>query len=106
LKFPILLAVIFSTTVFAQGANIVGAPGANSRANLNERINQLDLNHDGLISKAEAAGYPKLSKGFKRLDKNKDGALASDEVASFQDNTKPRRVAKAPKTKKTKAASS
>jgi Ca2+-binding EF-hand superfamily protein len=105
MKFPILLAAIFSTSVFAQGANMAGAPGANPRSSLNERINQLDLNHDGQISKAEAAGYPKLSKGFKRLDKNKDGVLSSDELAAFQDNSKPRKAAKAPKVKKAKTAS-
>jgi Ca2+-binding EF-hand superfamily protein len=105
LKFSILLAVIFSTSVFAQGANMVGAPGSNPRASLNERINQLDLNHDGFISKAEAVSYPKLSKGFKRLDKNKDSVLSSDELAAFSDTTRARRAAKAPKVKKTKAAS-
>jgi Ca2+-binding EF-hand superfamily protein len=105
MKSFVLLAAIFSASVFAQGANMVGAPGANPRSSLNERINQLDLNHDGQISKVEAAGYPKLSKGFKRLDKNKDGVLSSDELAAFNDTTKARRAAKAPKAKKTKAAS-
>jgi EF hand len=106
-----LLILLFPAAVFAQGANMVGAPGANPRASLNERINQLDLNHDGMISRAEAAGYPKLSKGFKRLDKNKDGQLSSDEIAAFNDTTKAKRAVKAPKApkdakaKKAKAAS-
>ena len=102
MKYFVLSAAIFSSAVFAQGANMVGAPGANPRASLNERINQLDLNHDGVISKAESAGYPKLAKGFKRLDKNKDGVLSSDEIAAFNDTTKARRAAKAPKAPKVK----
>ncbi len=96
------LALLFPAAVFAQGANMVGAPGANPRASLNERINQLDLNHDGQISRAEAAGYPKLAKGFSRLDKNKDGVLSSNEIAAFNDTSKARRAAKAPKAAKVK----
>jgi Ca2+-binding EF-hand superfamily protein len=95
-----LLILLFPAAVFAQGANMVGAPGANPRASLNERINQLDLNRDGQISRAEAVGYPKLSKGFLRIDKNKDGQLSSNELAAFQDNSKPRKAAKAPKVPK------
>ena len=91
MKYLVLSAAIFSSVVFAQGDSMVGAPGANPRASLNERINQLDLNHDGLISRTEAAGYPKLIKGFTRLDKNKDGVLSSDELAAFQDKVKARR---------------
>ena len=102
MKYFVFFAAIFSSVVFAQGANMVGAPGANPRASLNERINQLDINHDGLISKAEAAGYPKLAKGFKRLDSNKDGQLSSEEIAAFQDKTKAKRAAKAPKAAKVK----
>ncbi len=100
MKRALLILAVFSSAVFAQSANMVGAPGANPRASLNERINQLDLNHDGQISKAEAVGYPKLSKGFKRLDKNKDGVLSSDELASFQDKAKAAKAAKPPKSAK------
>lgn len=106
MKLLALFISFVSSAVFAQSANMVGAPGANPRASLNERINQLDLNHDGLISKAEAVGYPKLSKGFKRLDKNKDGVLSSDELAAFQDKAKAAKAAKfakAPKAPKVKS---
>ena len=100
MKLLVLLTVFLSTTVFAQSANMVGAPGANPKASLNERIQQLDLNHDGKISRAEAVSYPKLSKGFKRLDKSKDGQLSSDELAAFQDTAKAARAAKKPSEKK------
>ena len=99
MKYVFLILTIFSGAIFAQGANMVGAPGANPRASLNERLNQLDVNHDGQISRAEAAGYPKLSKGFQRLDKNKDGVLSSDELAAFNDTTKAHHAAKANKAK-------
>ena len=104
MKRVFLILTFASSAVFAQGANMVGAPGANPRASLNERISQLDLNHDGMISKTEAATYPKLLKGYKKLDKNKDGQLSSDELAAFEDKTKAKKAAKAPKAKKVKSS--
>lgn len=40
---------------------------------------QLDVNHDGVIDRAEAAKAPKLAERFDQLDTNKDGKLSADE---------------------------
>ena len=39
----------------------------------------LDKNHDGYISRSEAAGNPTLLKNFKQADKNNDGKLSRAE---------------------------
>jgi hypothetical protein len=82
-----LAAVLFAAvlvlpaTSFSQatkvGSDIVGAPGSKPRASANARINKLDTNQDGMISRAEAAGNPKLVKAFNRIDANKDDQLLS-----------------------------
>ncbi|MDI9334108.1 MAG: hypothetical protein QM533_06995 [Cytophagales bacterium] len=103
MKFIVLIGLIFSSPIWAQsGANMVGAPGSAPRSSLNERIHQLDGNRDGLISRAEAAGYPKLAKSFKRLDDNKDGVLSSDELLAFHDKARSRAAAKPKSTKAVK----
>ena len=40
---------------------------------------KIDANADGVISKEEAAAFPKLAARFDALDKNSDGKLTSDE---------------------------
>lgn len=40
---------------------------------------KIDANGDGVISKTEAAAYPRLAAKFDRLDTNKDGKLSADE---------------------------
>jgi Ca2+-binding EF-hand superfamily protein len=42
-------------------------------------FNKLDKNHDGYLSRTEAAGNPTLAKGFKKVDKNGDGKLSRAE---------------------------
>jgi hypothetical protein len=76
MKHVFLIAAMLPTLVFAQatkvGTDIVGAPGSKPKASANARINKLDTNQDGMISRAEAAGNPKLVKAFNRIDVNKD----------------------------------
>ncbi|MFT4178716.1 MAG: EF-hand domain-containing protein [Thermomonas sp.] len=40
---------------------------------------KIDANGDGVITKAEAAAFPKLAQRFDQLDVNKDGKLSADE---------------------------
>lgn len=40
---------------------------------------QLDVNHDGVIDRAEVASAPKLADRFDQLDTNNDGKLSADE---------------------------
>ena len=98
MKQAFLVLILFSSAVFAQatrvGSDIVGAPGSKPRASANARINKLDTNQDGMISRAEAAGNPKLVKAFNRIDVNKDELLSRDELVAFKEKTKAVRAAK------------
>jgi Ca2+-binding EF-hand superfamily protein len=42
-------------------------------------FNNLDKNHDGYLSRSEAAGNPALAKRFKEADRNGDGKLSRAE---------------------------
>ena len=42
-------------------------------------FNNLDKNHDGYLSRTEAAGNPTLAKKFKDADRNHDGKLSRSE---------------------------
>jgi Ca2+-binding EF-hand superfamily protein len=42
-------------------------------------FNNLDKNHDGYLSRSEAAGNPELAKRFKQADRNGDGKLSRAE---------------------------
>ena len=42
-------------------------------------FNKLDANHDGYLSRTEAAKNPDLAKNFKQADKNGDGKLSRTE---------------------------
>ena len=44
----------------------------------------LDVNHDGVIDRAEAAKAPKLAARFDQLDTNKDGKLSNDELSQMR----------------------
>lgn len=43
----------------------------------------LDIDGDGFVSKAEAAGYEKVTLGFDRADRNRDGKLSFAEYDSI-----------------------
>ena len=45
-------------------------------------FNKLDKNHDGYLSRVEAAKNPELGKNFKAADKNGDGKLSRTEYLS------------------------
>jgi hypothetical protein len=47
-----------------------------------------------MISRAEAAGNPKLVKAFNRIDVNKDDQLSRDELMAFKEKVKATRAAK------------
>ena len=87
-----------TSSAFAQaskvGSDMVGAPGSKPKASADARINRLDTNGDGMISKAEASGYPKLAKAFNRIDVNKDEQLSRDELMAFREKAKAAHAAK------------
>ena len=61
----------------------------------------LDIDGDRFVSKAEAAGYEKVTLGFDRADRNRDGKLS---FAEFDSIGKPRPQRK--KTAKSKSSDS
>lgn len=48
-----------------------------------QRWDDLDTNHDGSLSKAEASVNPGLSQVFDQVDVNADGAVSLDEYKAF-----------------------
>ena len=66
-----------STLVLAeQGAH----PG---RAGMFERLKAADANGDGMLSKQEAAGLPRLAEHFDAIDANRDGLVTFEELRAF-----------------------
>src|SRR5882672_11168468 len=67
----------------------------------------LDKNHDGYLSKAEAAGNPALAKRWAEADKNKDGKLSRMEyfriMAKIDTNTGANKVSKSTEPKSSAA---
>jgi EF hand len=97
MKYLIVFVALASSAVLAQatkgiGSSIEGGPGMKPTASADQRINRLDKNKDGQISREEAGGHPKLLKGFDRIDVNKDGQLSRDELKAFHDKRKANRT--------------
>jgi Ca2+-binding EF-hand superfamily protein len=92
MKYGFLILTMLPFTIFAQtaktGFDMVGAPGSKPQASANARISKLDTNQDGMISRAEASGYPRLAKAFSRIDVNKDEQLSRDELRAFKEKAK------------------
>jgi hypothetical protein len=58
---------------------LLAPPLAFSQADHREEFASLDLNADGKVSLAEAAGFPAVVLRFDRADRNKDGRLTMAE---------------------------
>lgn len=74
--------LLLSSAAFAQQA----APQLSDaqKQKLQQKLQAADRNHDGLISRDEAAAsLPMISRNFARIDKNGDGLLAPDEMLGF-----------------------
>lgn len=79
---PILLGAL----TLALGLTLAGASQAQTTAPdeaaaMKARFERLDTNHDGKLSKAEAAALPALATRFDELDTDHDGAVSMSEFA-------------------------
>lgn len=55
-----------------------------SRHQMEEEFRALDLNRDGYVSAAEAAGFRDIVTRFDRADRNRDGKLSRAEFARLK----------------------
>ena len=55
-----------------------------SRYQMEEEFRALDLNGDGFVSSAEAAGFRDIVTRFDRADRNRDGKLSRAEFARLK----------------------
>jgi hypothetical protein len=62
------------------GASARRAPDASEKEAM---FRYLDIDGDGFVSKAEAAGHEKVTLGFDRADRNRDGKLSFKEFDSI-----------------------
>jgi Ca2+-binding EF-hand superfamily protein len=53
-----------------------------------KKMQEIDKNKDGLISREEAKGMPRLAKNFDAIDANKDNQLSQDELKAFREKSK------------------
>lgn len=86
----LLLAV--ATPAFAEDADL--------QARVSRRVEQvfakLDSDHDGRISRAEAAKGPKLAKTFDRVDADRDGFVSRAELSTAVEHRMERQRQKQP----------
>jgi EF hand len=84
-----------SATAFAQ----VPPPAPDMqdmRANLNARFTAADFNHDGKLTRDEAAKMPMVARNFDQIDKAHKGYVTLDEIQAFtRERMAERRAAKA-----------
>jgi hypothetical protein len=76
-------------------------PTEPSGADKTAAFKSLDVDGDGLVSKAEAAGHEEVTLAFDRADRNRDGKLT---VAEYERHGKAKAKAKAKAKTKTKTA--
>lgn len=86
--------------------------GANSPAGEQAGLGALDIDGDGQVSRAEAAGNAEVTLGFDRADRNRNGKVSSAEWQRYEKWQEQRakareaRLARAAKAKEAKASAS
>lgn len=75
----LLFAASLSNIAYAADKN-----ANNEDAQFDQMFNNVDSNHDGKISKAEAQlKAPAMGEAFERIDANRDGYLSKQEIKTF-----------------------
>jgi len=78
-----IVATLTATALAAASFLVLADGGKGGHGKIAERLQAADTNGDGLISKAEAASLPRISKNFDAIDANKDGQVSKDELRAF-----------------------
>jgi Ca2+-binding EF-hand superfamily protein len=68
-----------SATLLALGSAFAAEKAGSKTSSNDPGFNALDRNHDGKLSRSEAARNPYLAKRFKEADRNGDGSLSRTE---------------------------
>jgi hypothetical protein len=84
-NYALLVALLLPCSAMAETA-----AAQISRYQLEEEFRGLDLNRDGYVSAAEAAGYGEVVTRFDKADRNRDGKLSRAEYARLK-SMKPKR---------------
>ncbi len=78
MKLATTILIAASALALATGSALAAAKQDRAK-NDDPGFNNLDRNHDGSLSRAEAARNPYLAQHFKEADKNGDGKLSRTE---------------------------
>ena len=88
---PANIAILLYVTAIALASSAVNSALAQTpaapapAAKLAKALKAMDTNNDGMISREEAKGHPRLEKFFDAIDVNKDGQLSRDELKAFRE---------------------
>lgn len=79
MNYALLLVLLLPCSAIAESAS-----AEISRFQLEEEFRALDLNGDGYVSAAEAAGFRDIVTRFDKADRNRDGRLSRAEFARLK----------------------
>ena len=79
-----------SSATPAAGANAAPAPPRYSASALKQAFSFMDSNHDGQVSREEAAGFRGVARHFDQADTDHDGMLSAQEFEAAMNYVKPR----------------
>lgn len=73
--------VCANPTTSPADASVTTKPQQHDKVPMRERFQQMDSNHDGLLTQTEIGdSAPGLAKRFDQIDSNHDGKLSMDEI--------------------------
>jgi hypothetical protein len=78
----------FVAAALVAAASLLAVEQAHAQAPRAGQMAKIDANHDGNISRAEAANHPRLLQHFDQIDTNKDGVLSKEERQAFAQSHK------------------
>ena len=77
-------AIVLAGAMLSLTACAAAAARAGRAEQMRERLSAADADHDGYISRDEAAnGLPRIAPHFDDADTNRDGKLSEDEIAAY-----------------------